>query len=130
MVLWTTLVRRHLPRWLAAESASACILAGTFAFAGISAMAMQPSQVQAPTPVVSTQTLIVLPQTPIWPCPAMTLNSGQTVCGRHFWRHDDGQLDGRWVQGGGSLQDQDVPPMPQPPADYLTYTSTNTPATP
>jgi hypothetical protein len=111
MHTWSTLLRLHLPQWLAKESASAWIMAGTLTGAGAAAVALSGTQSPLPTTQAihaSIQRVPLAQSTPssISPCQTITVSDNQSGCvvrfwhERHHWYGDD-----RWEH----RQDQSSP---------------------
>jgi hypothetical protein len=112
MNTWMALLRLHLARWLAKESASAWIMAGTIACAGAGALALttapsaQGQQRSVMINLHPAPTAQPSPVAPAWPCPTMTLSNGHTVCAWSFW---PGRHRRHWGDGWEQRSAQSIP---------------------
>jgi hypothetical protein len=112
MNTWMALLRLHLPRLLAKESASAWIMAGTLTCAGAGAVALttapsvQGQQHSLTINLHPAPTAQPSPVAPAWPCQTVTLSNGHTICTWSFW---PGRHHRHWGDGWGYRSAQSFP---------------------
>jgi hypothetical protein len=102
--IWMSLLRQHLPQWLAKESASAWIMTGTLTCAGVAAAALSATPAQ---PLRVTNAIVQpiplapsMPAAPTWPCRSITMANGQSICSFHGWMGRHHHWGGGWWRHG------------------------------